>query len=183
MNGISENALGPIVITESGITSAVRPVHSMKAPSPILVTEPGITTEVRPVHSKKAPSSILVTLSGISTINSFSRLGIRFKSSRFPTMYVVTPPAAISLFLNGWFSEWVPAFSLSLNGCFFQMAFLIVCFFVDSCISSSFSVYSHDKLFIQHQITYVTTESLHKNSFVCHSLDYQSIGGGPKMMK
>ena len=38
----------PILVTELGIVTEVRPTHSQKAHSPILVTELGIVTEVRP---------------------------------------------------------------------------------------------------------------------------------------
>ena len=46
-----ENALFPILVTEFGIVTEVRPVQYRKAHSPILVTEFGIVTEMRPVQS------------------------------------------------------------------------------------------------------------------------------------
>ena len=43
------------------------PLHPYNMPSPILVTEFGIVTDVKPLHSEKAKSPILVTEFGIVT--------------------------------------------------------------------------------------------------------------------
>ena len=48
-----EKALSPILVTELGIVTEVRPLQFSKAPSPILVTELGIVTEVRLLQCKK----------------------------------------------------------------------------------------------------------------------------------
>ena len=55
----------PILVTELGIVTEVRPMHKKKALSPILVTELGIVTEVRPSHPLKAPPIIFDIFSGI----------------------------------------------------------------------------------------------------------------------
>ena len=51
----------PILVTELGIVTEVRPRHQKKALSPILVTELGIVIDVKPMQSAKALSPILVT--------------------------------------------------------------------------------------------------------------------------
>ena len=55
----------PISVTELGIVSEVKPVHSRKASSPIVVTELGIDTEVKPLQQLKAYPPISVTELGI----------------------------------------------------------------------------------------------------------------------
>ena len=45
-----KKAIFPILVTELGIVTEVRPLRPQKAPYPILVTELGIETEVRPLQ-------------------------------------------------------------------------------------------------------------------------------------
>ena len=58
-------AYSPILVTEFGIVTDVKPLQPEKAQSPILVTEFGIVTDVKPMQSLKAVYPIFVTEFGI----------------------------------------------------------------------------------------------------------------------
>ena len=51
-----------MLVTEFGIVTDVKPMHSEKAPASILVTEFGIVTDVNPLQLEKAELPIRVTV-------------------------------------------------------------------------------------------------------------------------
>ena len=63
-----ENALLPMVVTLLGMVTEVRPVQPLKAEFPMLVTEFGMVTEVRHLKPLKASSPMLVTELGITVL-------------------------------------------------------------------------------------------------------------------
>ncbi len=60
-----ENALLPISVTESGITTDVKLEQSLKVPQNIFLIDEGISTEVKELHPEKAHSLIIFTESGM----------------------------------------------------------------------------------------------------------------------
>ena len=59
------NAYSPILVTEFGMITEIKPSQAQKAYSPMLVTEFGMVMEVKPEQPKKAPVPMLVTELGI----------------------------------------------------------------------------------------------------------------------
>ena len=59
------NAYSPILVTEFGMITEIKPSQAQKAYSPMLVTDLPIVTEVKPEHSEKAYSPMLVTEFGM----------------------------------------------------------------------------------------------------------------------
>ena len=53
-------------VTELGMVTEVRPLHSLKAELSMLVTELGMVTEVRPLQLSKALYPMLVTELGMT---------------------------------------------------------------------------------------------------------------------
>ncbi len=60
-----ENAFSPMLLTDDGMVTDVRPVAPWKALAPMLLTDDGMETDVRPVASWKALAPILATVFGI----------------------------------------------------------------------------------------------------------------------
>ena len=60
-----KKAYSPIVVTELGMVTSVRPLQPLKAFSPMLVTDEPKITEVKPVHPWKAKVPIVSTSSPI----------------------------------------------------------------------------------------------------------------------
>ena len=69
----AENALSPMLVTESGMVTDCKESQPKNAQSPMLVTESGMVTECKNLQKVNAQLPILVTESGMVKFSPFDK--------------------------------------------------------------------------------------------------------------